>query len=489
MTRWFLVLIISLLLFGQSYAQDLPPIIFIPGYSGSELIGEDGKRFWPPWDATPSIREAGEAKELLKALRLSPAGKDPHMLRPRVFEDYNTLFDTDSYGHLLSFLTQRLDYVVGDDLRLLAYDWRFSNVEHSKALNKRVDQLWNNTGRRVVIIAHSNGGLIARHYLNTVPEAKDRVVAVVQMGTPVDGLARPVQRIVVGFDIYLVDKYLENAVANALLSFPSVYEINSTGCLRKDIYELPVLSAKSWLDNFEDSFESPLRKDMLRRYLSDASVFRNRAKRKLPKEVHDIRVTSVNHETPFSVDVAKKKVHKTVRGDGTVSYNSATFAHSPSSIGRIINVESAHGALWKSQIFQKKLGRILYQIAGRDPAMFALEFQPISSGTSLEDLEYSLSTEKVEEDGVELRFEVQPSNAVKRVSIAWEPLGAEDAKESSFVKAASSERLVNDSRIFRARLTNPGWGEYPVVVRLYLTEEESIDVHFKTKVEMGSALR
>lgn len=162
---------------GRLYAQrgagdDVPPLVVLHGVLGARLAGPDGRERWP-----------GSLARLLWSdyadLALSV---DPATLRPRadplvptgIFEE---AAGRDFYGAILRTLEQAGRYTrteagtpVADRRRryyVLVYDWRQDNVESARALGRLIAQIRRDHGDpalRVDVLAHSNGGLVARYY-------------------------------------------------------------------------------------------------------------------------------------------------------------------------------------------------------------------------------------------------------------------------------------------------------------------------------------
>jgi pimeloyl-ACP methyl ester carboxylesterase len=157
-------------LYGNSLENGEPhPIIIIPGLMGSSLSVPDGREVWP-----------GSISDLAFSDYQILTDPDLDLKPKRVIDGFAGV---DFYGALAETLEQAAGYrlaVPGQpqdrrDMRryyLFAYDWRKSNVLAVGQLHRLIEQVRGDFGdpaMKVDIIAHSNGGLIARYYLQYGP--------------------------------------------------------------------------------------------------------------------------------------------------------------------------------------------------------------------------------------------------------------------------------------------------------------------------------
>lgn len=162
------------------------PLIFIPGITGSRLDDSNGTKIWPPpnkFSFANPLSPAGYTKLSFDPNSLLAA---QNIIAPDVIRSY----EGEVYSSLISMLTDRnrggyVEYQVNDQpqrrrydgcdltqspnnptLFVFAYDWRKSGIEIATALKEYVrcvQRFYPNTD--VDIIAHSQGGLIARRYI------------------------------------------------------------------------------------------------------------------------------------------------------------------------------------------------------------------------------------------------------------------------------------------------------------------------------------
>ena len=159
--------------------------VVIPGIMGSVLTKKraDGKKDLPLW--SPAFSTIGRAlryrtKNLL-ALRLEH--------EPRSFEDLDgdivaealmpdvhiipRFWKIDGYGGLSQFVRNRFDVIPGETFFEFPYDWRLDNRINAELLRQQAER-WVEARRaadddaKLVIIAHSMGGLISRYFIEVL---------------------------------------------------------------------------------------------------------------------------------------------------------------------------------------------------------------------------------------------------------------------------------------------------------------------------------
>ncbi len=193
------------------------PVIFIPGFMGSVLRGTDGHLLWPPegpgaartWHL-PSVRS-----DFIR-LSLNPA------TRAEEIEATDALrFDgpTPFYGPLLKFLSGTggyIEYEVNNNpdrrttsgcanvaqnpkpsLFVFAYDWRLPIERNAGILADYVGCVKSfYPDRKVNIVTHSMGGLVARRYILDHPNSVNKLITV---AAPFLGAPKPLYQMLYGF--------------------------------------------------------------------------------------------------------------------------------------------------------------------------------------------------------------------------------------------------------------------------------------------------
>ncbi|WP_436535218.1 lipase family alpha/beta hydrolase [Actinoplanes sp. HUAS TT8] len=177
-------------------------VVVVPGIMGSELVDTGtGETLWGLRDPRWYVK-AWAGGSALRALALTDDERAGHYGRVRAtgllrFPAFApVLRGFEPYGRLLDGIRP----VTRDPAAVaeFGYDWRLP-VSHNAALLADFADAHLRAWRarspgddvRVVIVAHSMGGLLARH-LTTIPGAADLVRRVITLGTPFYGAAKAV---------------------------------------------------------------------------------------------------------------------------------------------------------------------------------------------------------------------------------------------------------------------------------------------------------
>ena len=205
-------------LYATAYMNETgAPLIVIPGIMGSALVDATGKEIWPV-----SVNNLA----FTRYDQLVP--NDADGIQPgRLFDE---MAGIDFYGNLVTMLEKAGKYrqsrpgvPVTDKsqrrLYVFTYDWRKSNFTAVARLHELIEQIrrdYGDPGLKVDIIAHSNGGLIARYYLQYGPQTPQtraapkawrdggqRIRRLVMLGTPSLGSVISVKRLYQGYDMGL----------------------------------------------------------------------------------------------------------------------------------------------------------------------------------------------------------------------------------------------------------------------------------------------
>src|SRR5690606_24874921 len=116
------------------------------------------------------------------------------------------LWKIDGYGAITKRLKRQFDLIPGDNYFEFAYDWRRDNRVAGRRL-RRLSHEWLKAWRaksgadnaRLVILAHSMGGLVARSFLELEEGWKD-TRTLVTFGTPYRGSLNAASFIANGFE-------------------------------------------------------------------------------------------------------------------------------------------------------------------------------------------------------------------------------------------------------------------------------------------------
>jgi hypothetical protein len=211
-------------------------VVVLPGITGSRLQ-KDGRDVW-------SMSAGGVGRALvtfgrsIKDLAMDGDDPDAEYLDDGVREagllgDIHLLpglWRIDGYGKVCDTLLRQFELVEGANFFRFAYDWRRDNRAHAKRLARQSHE-WLRTWRessggadaKLVLIAHSMGGLVARHFLECHEGWRD-TRSLITFGTPFSGSLNAVDSLVNGWrksigPVTLLD------LAETLRTFPAVYQL------------------------------------------------------------------------------------------------------------------------------------------------------------------------------------------------------------------------------------------------------------------------
>jgi len=211
-------------------------IILIPGVMGS-VLRRGGKDVW----ATSGSAIFGALSSLggtVASLELeSEAGTDDDagdgVTAPSLLQDLHAIpgfWKIDGYTRAKERILERFEATPGENFFEFPYDWRRDNRHHARRL-KRESAAWldawrSRTGNRdakLVLVAHSMGGLVSRYFLEVLGGWRD-ARALVTFGTPHLGAAKVMKTLVDGVPAKLGPFTLPDMTA-ALRSFTSVWQL------------------------------------------------------------------------------------------------------------------------------------------------------------------------------------------------------------------------------------------------------------------------
>ncbi len=212
-------------LYRDVQTDDQPPLIVIPGAFGSRLRRvATGEEIWPRSNASLLFSSYPEI-----GVEFDPDTLEPIEGDVEASEVFRAGLGQDFYGAVLDTLEhvgryQRLYPGQKPDkswrcFYVYVYDWRLDNVTAVQGLHDLIEQValdHENPALRVDVLAHSNGGLLARYYArygtadvltgDTTPPAHNgshRIHRLLMVGTPNLGSMQPVLSHVRGEEIGL----------------------------------------------------------------------------------------------------------------------------------------------------------------------------------------------------------------------------------------------------------------------------------------------
>jgi hypothetical protein len=185
--------------FGQTRLPLSDVVVLLPGIMGS-VLAKDGRDIWAlSGDSIISgIRTLGGSISSLTLKGDSPDADDlgDGVTATRLIPDTHLIpgfWKIDGYTHISDFITQQFDAQRGRNFFEFPYDWRRDNRVAARKLS-RATRGWLDAWRRtsgnanagLILVAHSMGGLVARHFLEVLGGWKDTRM-LVTFGTPYRG--------------------------------------------------------------------------------------------------------------------------------------------------------------------------------------------------------------------------------------------------------------------------------------------------------------
>ena len=217
-------------------SADLPPVVFVPGMMGSQLLRPDGSEAWLNLGNTLGHHDLSLPRKL-------PLSRSRDDLHPGFLVGTDNIlpraFGFTEYADLLDLLdTTGYEPGTGPGLRyaVYTYDWRRDLVESARGLGLRLEGLAREMGdpaARFHVVGHSMGGLVARYYLRfggaePAPDAPvtwagaRRLAGVVLAATPNAGSIPALAAVLNGERVGLSYTTLAASVVSRM---PSVYQL------------------------------------------------------------------------------------------------------------------------------------------------------------------------------------------------------------------------------------------------------------------------
>ena len=216
-------------------------IVILPGITGS-VLQKDGKDIWAVsgqafWQILNSLGDSiqqlklidddSEAESLGDGIKAVRIARDTHLIPG--------LVKVDGYTKTSRLITDNFDVITGniyedaDDKAAnfyhFPYDWRRDNRVSAKILKRLLDKrlkTWRefsgNQDAKVILLAHSMGGLVSRYYLEVLEGWRD-CKALFTFGTPYRGSLNSVNFVANGYKKLFLD------LTEVMRSFTSIYQL------------------------------------------------------------------------------------------------------------------------------------------------------------------------------------------------------------------------------------------------------------------------
>jgi pimeloyl-ACP methyl ester carboxylesterase len=289
-TFCLLLSIFSITALAQSAGK--PPLIIIPGITGSELVNsETGEIVWftlkhskgdelrlPMSPDLKRNRDNIVAKDILREVKLPGVLPDIEVYQPVL-----DFLKTQGYSEA-SWNNPQAE----DVFYVFSYDWRRDNVESAQELIKRMEaakQQLKKPNLKFEIIAHSMGGLIARYAAmygaaDLVPERRrpvpnwygaKHISKILMFGTPNDGSFNAFAALLNGYDLGGVNlPFIDDLDKEDAFTIPSLFQLMPHGSsarflnqnldlINVDIYQPATWKKYGWSAISDPSFLGKLK--------------------------------------------------------------------------------------------------------------------------------------------------------------------------------------------------------------------------------------
>lgn len=212
----------------QASSNDL--IVLIPGTMGTELQYGSTKVWDPGTNVLNhskyfnwlSFGESGSANYSLSVLN-----DDNYGARDTYQTIYNRLYNTFSSSATVKFF---------------GYDWRYSCTNAANALANLV----NGYSGKIILVAHSMGGLVASQYLNNATSSQRSRTTLITLGTPFTGSPKAVNVFETGSMFGLLENMaIGGYIKENAKNYPSAYQLLPTNRHPKYLMKDEVLQVNS----------------------------------------------------------------------------------------------------------------------------------------------------------------------------------------------------------------------------------------------------
>ena len=210
-------------------------VVFLPGITGSTLK-RDGKTVWGlSAGAVVNALMRGALDDLVIPVESGEDDLGDGVTVDGVVDDVHLIpgfWKIDGYGGFVDALAQRVAIRPGFNFRTFPYDWRRDNRVSARRLQQIATAeliKWRKTTgdpeAKLILIAHSMGGLVARYFMEVLGGWRD-TRQLITLGTPFRGSLNAVGFLVNGF-ARQIGPFKADAT-RALRSFASVHQLLPT---------------------------------------------------------------------------------------------------------------------------------------------------------------------------------------------------------------------------------------------------------------------
>ena len=311
------------------------PVVVVPGFMGSTLFRGDNM-VWPA------------AKTFLKTPEMLKMPDNDDLIPRGLVEEVVVipgLIKLDAYNRLVEYLTQGLEYQLGKDLFICAYDWRMDLRLGARTLGNLItdwEELPEKVPGKFILIGHSAGGLVSRYYVQKMG-GRHHVERLILLGTPHLGTPKPLMSMLGGGGLPFGTN--KQKLKETVATFLSAYQL---------LPNYPVVyDEKGPIDLLNDDTWLPEKAKLA---IKDSREFHEELGP--TSRVPVVSIFGYGQKTLARIDVKRGKDGEFVDpkftdeecGDGTVSQESAILPGS-----EIHPVQQQHGALYTDNDVKMRL--------------------------------------------------------------------------------------------------------------------------------------
>lgn len=245
----------------------VPPhfLVIVPGYMGSALRNKkSGQTIWVDFSTVPfnPLEWGGWIDNLLQQMAYPNDDLEAVSIMNEVIF-VPPWAKQEHYGRLMlalqamGYRTNPARYTEKElTCYTFPYDWRQDNRRSARLLAESIER-WRtmHPGSKVWILAHSNGGLVARWYIEKLG-GKDNVGRLLLFGSPWDGTPKIMQMLFSGVDTLFRQRFnlfdIAERSKQMIRSFPSAYQlIPVANPFLRDANNMTVdpYMSQGWLEN------------------------------------------------------------------------------------------------------------------------------------------------------------------------------------------------------------------------------------------------
>jgi hypothetical protein len=312
------------------------PVLFIPGFPGSELRDSTTKAtVFPP--TLPTLIDPAKKNALIQRLIKVPGDLEAG---PPIRDILGVAKQAQSLYDILSGKFKYDTSNLSADFSAIGWDWRLG-ISHAAVIEKLAAEVsrLSTGGRKIVAIVHSTGGLVFRGFLAARPDLISRFEQVMAFGVPWNGTLEALYAITKGESVgFLFARITAEQGATIMSHAQAAYDL-----LPPDVLADPSWMSADYMRNLAASAHGPF-----------------------PRDFDDLPVTNV---CGWGIETWTSRAwdHSKDAGDGTVPIASSSWLRGvnvrtvflPIGAYATANIPYAHTRIWDSppalQLFEEAL--------------------------------------------------------------------------------------------------------------------------------------